>query len=166
MKLIALDIDGTLLYADNIRLVLRPYLKEFLQFCFQNFDCVGLWTAGSRDYLNFIYDDILTPLLFEVNPQFKFDFIFSEEECDNKYEKPLSKLSNENFNETNSLIVDDHIESFQCNPDNGILLPSFNPDDEFDDSLIEIIVYLRYLLRYFGARKTFKGARKCFTVRM
>ena len=50
-----LDIDETLIHCNNInnklRIILRPYLKFFLDYCYQYFN-VGYWTIGVKDYCN------------------------------------------------------------------------------------------------------------------
>src|SRR5690606_28748403 len=37
----------------------RPYLQQFLSFCFTHFDAVIFWSAGTRDYVHCILDKIL-----------------------------------------------------------------------------------------------------------
>ena len=61
-KLLILDIDETLIHASEKMLdrqcdfevhpyyiYKRPYLNEFLGFCFRNFE-VAIWTSSSQDY--------------------------------------------------------------------------------------------------------------------
>ena len=73
-----LDIDCTLLYASNIKddrfkyipiylnkkslrkrkptfyVYLRPNLQYFLEYCFDNFKSVSLWSLGDKSYVNII----------------------------------------------------------------------------------------------------------------
>jgi hypothetical protein len=45
---IVLDLDGTLIGEDHI--CARPYLTEFLCFCFEHFESVNIWTAASQEW--------------------------------------------------------------------------------------------------------------------
>lgn len=70
-KLLVLDLDETLIYATEERLEAepdfavgqyyvykRPFLKEFLEFCFDNFE-VAIWTSSTRNYAEGIVKNIV-----------------------------------------------------------------------------------------------------------
>ena len=61
-KLLILDLDETLIYATEEKLerepdfivgqyfiYKRPFVSEFLEFCFENFE-VAAWTSSTRNY--------------------------------------------------------------------------------------------------------------------
>lgn len=108
-KLLILDIDETLLhstyedlkrepdfYFKERRVYLRPYLNEFLEYCFKNYD-IAIWTSAKADYARFILKKITGDLL-------KFKFIWTRNHCkrnikwngfmnSESYIKDLSKVS-------------------------------------------------------------------------
>jgi hypothetical protein len=47
-----LDLDGTLIDGDEVNVFPRPYLQEFLDFCFSRYASVSIWTAASREWLD------------------------------------------------------------------------------------------------------------------
>ena len=110
--------------------ITRPYLPEFLTFCFNYFRNVTVWSAGQGPYVhavvNEIFKDIGTPKLVYVWDDCEID------ENAGIYEKPLRKMYKEisSMDETNTFILDDRTTSFsKCNPNNGILIPPYKPDE-------------------------------------
>lgn len=110
--------------------VTRPHLKEFLLFCFSYFKIVIIWSAGQRPYVEAIVDKI-----FQDLP--KPHFIFSHDDIDigpgSRIEKPLNKIIRTNpvlmrlMSFQNTLAIDDNSTTFVNNPDNGILIPQYEP---------------------------------------
>lgn len=110
--------------------VIRPYLYEFLEYIFNNFSMVIVWSAGVKKYVDeivrFIFRDFRMP-----------DIVMSREDCVNKkgtYEKPIMTIP-EKFPEfkniitlNNTIIVDDRLDNFNSNPNNGILIPPYDPE--------------------------------------
>jgi TFIIF-interacting CTD phosphatase-like protein len=106
--------------------VTRPYAKEFISFCFDYFKTVGVWSAGERDYVDFIIETI-----FEDK---KPHYSLSRDDCykddiGNLY-KPLSIIFDTNniFTPKNTLIIDDNEYTMKMNRDNGILIPPYDPE--------------------------------------
>jgi len=82
-RIIILDIDHTIIHSIDIKgkmfisthpignsfviqndrfrymVFKRPYLSQFISFCFSHFDGVIFWSAGTRDYVHCILDNIL-----------------------------------------------------------------------------------------------------------
>ena len=54
----------------------RPYLQEFLDYLFDNFN-VSIWTAATKSYALFIIDNFI-----KIKPNRKIDFIFFSYHCD------------------------------------------------------------------------------------
>nr|QBK90034.1 MAG: ctd-like (NLI interacting factor-like) phosphatase [Pithovirus LCPAC101] len=129
----------------------RPYLKEFLTFCFSYFDIVAVWSAGVYKYVHeivrHIFKDIGEPHI-----------IFTREDCkvekDGNLTKPISKMiekvneMNKFMNTMNTFIVDDRFDTFQYNYNNGILIPPYNPKStikglrEGDKALLRFMTWL------------------------
>ena len=115
--------------------VIRPYLYDFLEYIFNNFCMVIVWSAGVKKYVDeivrFIFRDFRMP-----------DIVMCRDDCVGKissYEKPINFIS-EKFPEfkgiitlENTLIIDDRKENFKSNPNNGILIPVYNPDTNIED---------------------------------
>lgn len=121
--------------------VMRPKLREFLNFCFRYFRNVTIWTAGQRRYGNAIVSKIFTSRSPEL--------VFTRDECPKSLSggcinKPLTYIidKKDDMSLHHTFILDDRLENFQPNPDNGILIPPFYPerdellnikDSAFDD---------------------------------
>src|SRR5581483_11219724 len=71
--------------------ILRPHVKEFLEFCFKYFKIVIVWSAGMKNYVNvivdFLFKDIKRPLII-------WDRNEIEKLPDGTLIKPLNKLIN------------------------------------------------------------------------
>jgi len=122
----------------------RPYLYEFLNFVYSEFENVIIWSAGIKQYVV----EVVRQIFIEVGlPMPKF--IWSRKNChlyQNYYHKPISELityiSNKPYkmsiNYKNTLIIDDKPSTFLANPNNGILIPEFIVNDnpiKLDDLL-------------------------------
>jgi hypothetical protein len=106
----------------------RPYLQEFLDFLFANFR-VAVWTAASKDYAIFIVNNFIL-----TKPKRKLDFVFYSHHCDmsRKLKKGLKGLSMlwdvfqlKNYNEQNTIIIDDNSEVVKNQEDNVIQIRPF-----------------------------------------
>ncbi len=133
----------------------RPYLDEFLDFCFNKFGLVIVWTAGSADYA-----DAIVNAIFNTAPH----LIFSREHCREfrgnivkplkdlfDYEPKLSKLTSLD----NMIMIDDVTANFKFNPKNGITIHSFNPRitdiiHTDDDYLLLVKDYITDLITHRG----------------
>ena len=67
-KYIILDLDNTLI-CDNTT---RPYLKYFLNFIFEKFTRVCIWTSATKEWLDNAYINLLKPNL----PDNKYFFFY------------------------------------------------------------------------------------------
>lgn len=122
----------------------RPYLKEFLKYSFDNFKYVIIWSAGASPYVKSIVKEI-----FKDMPQ--PPIIYTRSNQTDKT-KPLEKMIREipQLAEVASLkqilVIDDKKYTFENNPENGVLIPPYNPSldnlDKEDDSLLKLIKWL------------------------
>lgn len=121
----------------------RPHVKHFLTWARAYFDKIGIWSAGSEEYVKLLVDHI-----FEYKP----DFILSWNDCDqkytdigdgryaDKYSKPLDYLydiSGNIINPTNVYFVDDMMHSVRHNTYNMIIIPEYNPEKYPNDSIYD-----------------------------
>lgn len=127
--------------------VMRPKLREFLNFCFKYFRNVTIWTAGVRRYGNAVVSKIFNNRMPEL--------VFTRDECPktssgNCENKPLTYIINrkDDMSLHHTFIVDDRVENFDPNPDNGILIPPFYPeyselqyvnDPDYDDAFDKLM---------------------------
>lgn len=93
----------------------RPHLDEFLKTCFETFDIVGIWSAGSKSYVKEMVKEIFCGK--EYYPYFVWskEYCVSQLDFSNKMivkQKPLTKLY-DTFPEIDpkrTLIFDDRID--------------------------------------------------------
>jgi TFIIF-interacting CTD phosphatase-like protein len=128
----------------------RPYLQEFLDYAFKNFN-VTIWTAASKDYALFIIEKII----LDNRPERVLDFIFFSYHCDwSKYEKKNTKNLRMlwdvhklyGYTEKNTVILDDYKSDVHiCQPNNCIIATPFEftkNGSENDTFLIDLIPQL------------------------
>ncbi|XP_024026493.1 uncharacterized protein LOC21406077 [Morus notabilis] len=113
----------------------RPHCDEFLEFCLQKFD-VAIWSSRTKNNLQMVVDmfhDLQTKLIF----------CWSQEECKNisrigkpVFIKQLAKVWEKyaQYNETNTLLVDDSPYKAICNPANTGIFPLSCDCARFDDN--------------------------------
>jgi len=159
-----LDIDCTLLYASDIKddrfkyipihfnkkslrkkkptfyVYLRPNLQYFLEYCFDNFKSVSIWSLGHKSYVN-----IITHLLQSIYNIPKFKTVLSRSDYSLDYleycpinrrwnkrtdmlSKNLQHLFNDknDFNQKNTLFVEDTINAHVNNFKNLIQIRRFD----------------------------------------
>lgn len=143
------DLDGKIVKVWGLK---RPGLEEFLKFAQKYFDNIIIWSAGECRYVNNICRQI-----FDVEGLKMPKAIWTRNECipldtQTGYHKPLSLLSrleNLGIDLNNTIIVDDRPHTFKNNPNNGVLIPPYNPGidiaqmtDRSDKCLFDLIKWL------------------------
>jgi hypothetical protein len=110
--------------------VTRPHVYEFLVFCFSYFKIVAVWSAGKRPYVEAIVDHLFKDL---PPPHVVFshdDIIIGPK---GHVIKPLTKMIESSpvlqqyMTLQNTLAIDDNVMTFSENPDNGVLIPAYDP---------------------------------------
>ena len=134
---IILDMDGTL--GDNIPSHLvenpsrytkpvaipRPGLKKFLRFVFAHYERVSIWTAALPIWYNQFKQEVLLP---NMPPGAEFHFERTRLTSGiHTVLKPLREIyaMYPEYNETNTTIVDDNVETFKDNMRNAVHIPPF-----------------------------------------
>lgn len=105
----------------------RPHLVTFILFCFEYFRTVNIWSAGKRDYVQKIADDITRHMPYDFDVVYTYDDV---EKKKGEIYKPLRKMVSNNPHIgpiENLIIVDDRKEIFSENVDNGVLIPAYSP---------------------------------------
>jgi hypothetical protein len=115
--------------------IYRPYLKEFLEFCFNYFSGIVIWSAGKKKYVEKMCE-FMFPL--KKHPILIFNYDDCEGDENDIIIKPLEKLYNHprckgKLNETNTFVLDDRSETFSMNKRNGIMIPEFESDMSVED---------------------------------
>ena len=158
MENIILDMDGTLIdfYVErgNVYIVPRPNLSAFLKYVFDNFVRVSIWTNGTEMW----YIRCFCECLVEHIPEgYDFDFVItlSDKLVKNRSTDPkrlsLIYKKYDNYNENNTIMIDDSEHTLLDNIDNGILIPSFSHDpncaNDTDMELLHIIPYITSIIQ-------------------
>lgn len=137
------------------RVYCRPYALEVLDVCFSEYN-VHVWSAGTKDYVDFIVKNILLnpniPRLTNIkNIKRKFHTILSREDCNIKGYAGTKNMNYlfENkkfggkFNANNTVLIDDLVDTYNINSCCVINILGFNVFKEIeklkDKNVSEII---------------------------
>lgn len=156
--LLILDIDETLIYADekpldrppdfrvgSYHLYRRPHLTEFLTKCDSLFQ-IAVWSSSGTGYLAAIVENIFPC-------DISFSFVWSRDRCVQKYHperlesyfvKDLKKVKRLGFDLRRVLIVDDTPEKVERNFGNAIYVTPFY-GDQADTELAQLGQFLALL---------------------
>lgn len=149
--------------------ILRPHVYEFLDFCFDYFTNVIVWSAGQLRYVHAICDVLFT------DPEKQPLMIWSYDDCEkteNYLYKPLIKISQQEYPSITLdklYALDDNEITFSKNKDNALHIPAYEPEltpkgiVEDDPTLMNVARWLMTpeVLGCNDARKTNK--MDCFT---
>lgn len=131
--------------------IYRPYLKEFIEFCFQYFDNVVIWSAGKKKYVEKMCE-YMFPL--KKQPILIFNYDDCESDENDFITKPLEKIYKHKsckgkLNNKNTFVLDDRDDTFSLNKRNGIQIPEFESDMSIEDicnhpdkNLLKLIAWL------------------------
>lgn len=162
--LLILDIDETLIHTESVPLEYemhydydfkfkglgksfyytkkRPYLDQFLDYAYENFD-IAIWTASGEDYAREILKNIRVL-------ESSLKFFYTRDNCTIKLSydysdyygvKNLNKLRKKGYDLDRVIIVDDKSETAVNNYSNLIQIKPFT-DDVNDTELLKLISYL------------------------
>lgn len=163
-KLLVLDLDETLIHASSKKLnqapdfhyqdlfvYKRPHLDDFLEECSKLFD-IAIWSSAQDDYVQNVVA-LLKPKNID------FEFIWAQSECWLKiakvYDKstgmhfteyqnikPLEKITQIGYEMKDLLIIDDSAFKVSDNPQNYLIIPAFEGNQE-DDCLLVLLDFLK-----------------------
>lgn len=122
----------------------RPHLEHFLDFCFEYFHKVIIWSAGEFNYVHTMVRKIFPfrqrPHLVLTRDDLPKDTRGEIRQC-----KPLEIIYRKNklFKPETTLIVDNLERNFDQNRRNGILIPDFEYDfldvEQLDDEYLAVL---------------------------
>lgn len=144
-RLYAFDVDEGHGRGSRMWGIRRPHLDTFLDFCFNNFGVVCVWSAGTPNYVESICGQI-----FDEYPQ----RIFTRTQCkpttyegDSIHTKPLQTMTQTHpkMSLSNTIILDDKPYSFVENPYNGVLIPEYRPKYKIEDLAADDITFLKLI---------------------
>lgn len=128
--------------------ILRDHYGEFLDFCFSYFKVVAIWTAGTKRYAEKIVRELTKDRCEPHVVYHREQWQSPSETCDVSNTKDLEKIMKEfpeQMSLTNTFLIDDKDYNFECNPDNGILIPGYDPEcsksvllEHYDDNLMRL----------------------------
>lgn len=136
----------------------RPYLKEFLKFCFTYFSQVIVWSAGKPGYVHEVVRKIFKDLRMPDRILTSEDCVYPYGKKDEPSYKPLRKIIGAPISVNQPLddrglqhifILDDRKTTFSvCNPRNGILIPQYDAEDpesimEDDTTFLQLMDWFR-----------------------
>lgn len=181
-KNLILDLDGTLIDAQSpagasaalilgrvapvhvcgaklgeLRIYKRPYLDAFLEWCFQHFDNVGIWTLSAPEWLSEVLDNVLSQF-----PRSRWTLLWTGERATRCHGDPESRsmggvhfvkdlkkvfrnkeLRRRGFTRWNTLIVEDTPGNCVRNYGNAVYVSPFDVVSSHRDE------ELRHLMTYF-----------------
>lgn len=171
---IILDMDETLIHGTfHYEIMVRPHLFEFLQFAFEKFKNVSIWTAASKAWFEQVNKEVFMPILEKIGCSFHNVFTVENTTLSHVYDeysgqmimrvKKLRKLHRSkkfpDYNMDNTIIVDDTRTTFQKNYGNAIHVREFI--GKYDDELEVLMRYLEeILLPYFQTYGTIRTLEK------
>lgn len=163
------DLDNTLIYtvedapkndhnwkceSTKCKTIVRPHAKELIKSMQKLFKYVGIWSAGSKEYVDGVVENFF--------PEISFDFVWNDNHCEHTFEgdpyfthKPLYKLWNhlKEGDHTNTIIIDDRIVIARRNMGNLILVPSFEGKSCDDKLKVLKLCIERHFLRLQDVRQ-------------
>jgi TFIIF-interacting CTD phosphatase-like protein len=128
---------------EEFYLILRPHVREFIEYISQNIGTIHIWSAGQFRYVRCIESILFPPNCTElINKPCN---VLSNKHCEITENYVLKDLSIHTDDLSKCLIIDDREDTFSKNPKNAIHIPAYNPEPtktsimEDDDSLLKII---------------------------
>ena len=130
---------GSVLFCSGTK---RPYMKEFIAYCFNKFDKVIIWSAGCYGYVHkmvdIIFRDTIRPhIIYTSN-----DLTIHE---DGNFYKDVNKLFNEfdDLNMDNCFFIDDRKANVETCSDIGVVIPEYHPklhNEYYDDNKLVLLM--------------------------
>jgi hypothetical protein len=139
--------------AGNYYIYERPNLYSFLSICSQFFN-ISIWTFATKEYAYFIAKNLFPPFIHIEHILSRDDTMNAKIHYPNKF-KALEYLYNldNNYNNTNTLIIDDNDDVKRSNMNNCIqiypfdLLKNANENKLYDNELFHTF---KKILKYFS----------------
>ncbi|CAJ1400172.1 unnamed protein product [Effrenium voratum] len=165
-KGIILDIDGTLIdtashsplqpaYSQEALAIYgRPHLQTFLDFCFENFAGVALWSTSDEEWCKLVVDKVLGPersWCFQWCQQHCSEHLRDKEGEEIPVCKKLRKVWKSStrracgFHRKGCVIIEGSYRNCYFNRGNAVIVPSFDASSEASAEDEELLKLMRYL---------------------
>ncbi|KAF0446453.1 HAD-like protein [Gigaspora margarita] len=160
-RLVVLDLNGTLLYRTKSgRPVSRPYIKEFMNFIFNNGFFVMVWSSAQPSTVKRLvtaafgkYEASLIEVWdresFGLSKQQYYSKSLTIKDLEKVWEKLNDKAYNTSFpvvwDQSNTILIDDSTIKTQLQPFNSIHLMEYRASTANDHELLDVIPYLEKL---------------------
>lgn len=106
---------------NNYIIFVRPYIKDFLKFCFEHFN-VMVWSAAAKDYVDDIVENLILPIGMPFEVLSRIDCYYNGRE----YMKFVNHIVTEfRVSPDNIIAIDDNPTAYN-NFDNLLLIPPFS----------------------------------------
>lgn len=141
----------------------RPHVETFLKGVFEEFDTVGVWSAGAYDYVHAIVamifpKDLKPAYIMTRNDCNEMRFVPGESVCRFKpLENVYQRMKKWGLNERNTIIVDDRKDICAINCLNNVQIPAFYMNSENYEEAEEDASLL-ILLKWFKSQ-TFRNSK-------
>lgn len=124
----------------------RPYLKEFMNFSFKNFDYVGFYTMADGMWLrkflkNLVGEDTAKKSLFLYDYTDSEAYKGDDEDRIKSLKKIWKKYGHLGINKGNTIFIEDTFENLREDPDNCIVVPEYNLLKNPDDITLPLLAY-------------------------
>jgi len=141
VKCIILDIDGTLIhsYMDDETIVIhkRPFLEDFIDWCFETTDDVCIWTMGTAVWAKIVIQLALERHLSDFSQIYHSAHVFYFRGI---LTKPIDYITDEK----DSVLIDDQRDNGLANPERHLLIRRWSGDSS-DCQLLYVMIYFDYL---------------------
>ena len=133
----------------------RPLTQNFLPMADIYFDIIAVRSAGVNEYVHSISDHLFRNIR---RPVLVLDRLHVDFDKGNNVIKPLTRMyehcqfhygeCNANFSKFHTFVLDDTASTFRQNPENGILIPPYEPGNDIeslakpDDALLKLARWL------------------------
>jgi len=132
----------------TLLIIFRPHLFTFLKFAKSYFSKISIWSAGQDRYVRAI-ESLLFPQNINSDHKKIPHKIYTFDDCHFLSDGTTFKeLSKKHFNLTDTIALDDRLDTFSKNHENGILIPEYRPPVTKegimanDDALLKLMDWL------------------------
>lgn len=145
---VVLDMDGTLIGEDHI--CARPYLREFFEFLFSEFETVTIWTSASKSWYQTVHAKFLKP---NMPTDASFFQTWFNDKCkkdpDGFQYKPLSKFFKKykGFSRSNTVIIDNDPDNYFYDKGNAIPIETYLGTQK-DSELLRVMNEMKIKMYY------------------
>ncbi len=147
---VAFDIDGTLI--DEMTELLRPDMQTFIDFCFDNFNSVNIWTAASKEWCHEVIR-----MLQPYTAGRHFSTIFCGDRCIGRVDHhedgyyTIRKICKSTTTRHNTIIVDDTPSTFSRNYANAVYIKTYSSRlADTDRELLRVIDVCKSIIEQYA----------------